>query len=323
MPRAARWSTAISWSCCDPPIMTIAVTGATGFVGQALLDAATKEGAVLRALTRKPQAPRKGVEWVRGDLADKAALARLVDGARAVVHIAGLTTAKDAAAFEAGNVTGTMAMVEAALAAGVPRFVHVSSLAAREPELSLYGGSKARGERVVKASGLDWTIVRPPAVYGPRDDAMFELFRSARFGVVPAVRAARTSLIHAEDLARLLLALVPGGDGATQQTFEPDDGRRGGWSQDELARAIGWAVGRGRVWVPALTPGMLEWAARGDMLVRRSKAKLTLDRAGYMAHPDWAASEAACVPPELWRPIIGTRDGLRQTAEWYRREGWF
>lgn len=303
--------------------MTIAVTGATGFVGQALLDEAFAQGLSLRALTRQPQTACDGVEWVRGDLADKTALASLVDGARAVIHVAGLTTAKNAAEFEAGNVTGTLALVEAALTAGVPRFVHVSSLAAREPELSLYGGSKARGERVVRASGLDWTIVRPPAVYGPRDDAMFELFRSARWGVVPAVRGGRTSLIHAEDLARLLLALVPGGEGVTLCTFEPDDGRTGGWRQDELARAIGWAVGRARIWVPGLTRDMLEWAARGDVLLRRDKAKLTLDRAGYMAHPDWAASAGAAVPAQLWRPTIETRDGLRQTAEWYRREGWF
>lgn len=302
--------------------MTIAVTGATGFVGQALLDAAAAEGCGLRALTRRPQPALAGVEWISGDLADKAALARLVEGASAVIHVAGLTTAKDAAAFEAGNVIGTLAVVEAALAAGAPRFVHVSSLAARLPELSLYGGSKARSERVVKASGLDWSIVRPPAVYGPRDDGMFELFRSARLGVVPAVRGARTSLIHAEDLSRLLLALVPGGEGITHQTFEPDDGRPGGWGQDELARAIGWSVGRARVWVPGLSRGMLELAARGDMLLRRGKAKLTLDRAGYMAHLDWAVSEGAAVPAALWKPQVETRTGLRQTAEWYRREGW-
>lgn len=302
--------------------MTLAITGATGFVGQTLLDVATGDRLSLRALTRRPQAERAGVEWVQGDLADRAALRQLVEGARAVIHIAGLTTAPDAATFEAGNVTGTLALVEAALAAGVPRFVHVSSLAAREPELSLYGDSKARGERVVKASALDWTIVRPPAVYGPRDDAMFELFRSARWGVVPAVAGARTSLIHAEDLVRLLLALVPGGEGVTHRTFEPDDGRAGGWGQDELARAIGWAVGRARIWVPGLTGGMLDWAARGDELLRRGKAKLTRDRAGYMAHPDWVVSEGAGVPPDLWQPKIETRAGLRSTAEWYRREGW-
>lgn len=302
--------------------MTIAVTGATGFVGQAVLDAAARQGLGLRALTRRSQPQRAGVAWVQGDLADKAALRQLVSGARAVIHIAGLTTAPDAETFEAGNVTGTLALVEAALEAGVPRFVHVSSLAAREPELSLYGGSKARGERVVKASGLDWTIVRPPAVYGPRDDALFELFRAALWRVVPAVRGGRTSLIHAEDLARLLLALVPGGESVTHRTFEPDDGRLGGWQQDELARAIGWAVGRARVWVPGLTRGMLDWAACGDELVRRGRAKLTRDRAGYMAHPDWVVSEGAGVPPAVWRAQVETREGLRATAEWYRREGW-
>jgi len=302
--------------------MTIAVTGATGFVGQTLLDVAAAKGVELRALTRKPQTARTGVEWVRGDLADRAALSRLVQGTSAVIHIAGLTTARDAAAFEAGNVAGTMAVVEAALAAGVPRLVHVSSLAAREPDLSLYGGSKARSERVVKASGLDWTIVRPPAVYGPRDDAIFELFRSARWGVVPVPSGGRTSMIHAEDLARLLLALVPGGEDVTHRIFEPDDGRRGGWQHDELARAIGWAVGRARIWVPGLSRRMLELAARGDTLLRGQKARLTLDRAGYMAHPDWVAGDQHRVPANLWAPLIETRQGLRSTAEWYRRQGW-
>jgi nucleoside-diphosphate-sugar epimerase len=299
--------------------VTLAVTGATGFVGQALLDSA--KGAEIRALARKPQAPRAGVEWVAGDLADKAALAALVQGTEAVIHVAGVTSAPGAAAFEAGNVAGTMALVEAALAAGVPRFVLVSSLAVREPGLSLYGASKARAERVVMASGLDWTLVRPPAVYGPRDTAMFELFRMARWGVLPVPAGGRTSLIHADDLARLLLALVPGGEGVTHCSFEPDDGRRGGWGNAELAHAIGWAVGR-RVRVIPLSARMLDWAARGDELVRRGKAKLTRDRAGYMAHPDWVVAHGARPPAGLWRPAVETRAGLRATAEWYRREGW-
>lgn len=299
--------------------MTLAVTGATGFVGQALLDAA--QGTEIRALARRPQAPRNSVAWVAGDLADRAALAALVAGAEAVIHVAGVTTARDAAAFEAGNVAGTLAVIEAARAAGVPRLVHVSSLAAREPDLSLYGASKAKSEKLVMASGLDWTIVRPPAVYGPRDAAMFELFRLARWGLMAVPAGGRMSLIHAEDLARLLVALVPGGEAATGRTFEPDDGRAGGWGNDELARAIGWAVGR-RVRVIPLSPGLLHRAARADELFRRRKAKLTVDRAGYMAHPDWVVSGGAQPPPDLWRPQVPTRDGLRATAEWYRREGW-
>ena len=301
--------------------MTIAVTGGTGFVGQALLDAAAVQGIAVRALARNPQPPREGVTWVAGDLADKAALAALVKGTEAVIHVAGVTTAIDAAGFEAGNVAGTMAMVEASIAAGVPRLVMVSSLSAREPDLSQYGASKARAEQVVKASGLDWTIVRPPAVYGPRDDAMFELFRAARWGIVPTPIQGRASLIHAQDLARLLLALVPGGEAVTHRNFEPDDGRTGGWSHYELARAIGWAVGR-RPWVLGLSPRTMRLAARADTRLRGAKAKLTLDRVGYLNHPDWAVSAAASVPTAIWRPKMETRQGLRNTAVWYREQGW-
>jgi nucleoside-diphosphate-sugar epimerase len=301
--------------------MTIAVTGATGFVGQALVDHARTQGVVVHALARKAQKRRDGVDWIAGDLADRRALARLVDGVEAVVHVAGLTSARDAAEFEEANVAGTLAVVEAALAAGVPRFIFVSSLSAREPGLSAYGASKARAERVVKASGLDWTIVRPPAVYGPRDRDMFELFRAAKWGFIPTPREGSTSLLHADDLARLLLALLPGGEGVSHQTFEPDDGRRGGWTHYELARAIGWALGR-RPKVIGLSKKTMEWAAKADGLLRGARARLTLDRVGYMTHPDWVVSLGGRVPAALWRPRIETRDGLKATAQWYRKEGW-
>ncbi|MFA7601854.1 MAG: NAD(P)H-binding protein [Novosphingobium sp.] len=301
--------------------MTIAITGGTGFVGQALIDHARARGMVVQALARKPQPRRDGVEWIAGDLADRRALVALVDGVEAVVHVAGLTTARHPADLEAANVAGTLAAIEAALAAGVPRFILVSSLSAREPGLSAYGASKARAERLVKASGLDWTIVRPPAVYGPRDKDMFELFRAAKWGVVPTPREGRASLIHVEDLARLLLALLPGGEGVSHQTFEPDDGRRGGWTHYELARVIGWAVGR-RAKVIGLSKRTMEWAAKADGMLRGAKAKLTPDRVGYMAHPDWVVSLGGRVPAALWRPRIETREGMKATARWYREAGW-
>lgn len=301
--------------------MTIALTGGTGFVGQALLDRAAEQGLAIRALARRPQAPRAGVEWVGGDLADKDALAALVAGAEAVIHVAGVVSAPDPAGFEHGNVTGTLGLVEAAVAAGAPRLVFVSSLAAREPNLSAYGASKLRAERVVKASGLDWTVVRPPAIYGPRDRDMFELFRAAKWGVIPAPKHGRASMLHVDDLARLLLGLIPGGEDVTHAVFEPDDGRDSGWSHYEMARAIGWAVGR-RPFVLGLTPAAMQRAARIDTALRRGKAKMTPDRASYFSHPDWVVSHGAQPPEELWRPEIPTRDGLRATAEWYRAAGW-
>ncbi len=301
--------------------MTIALTGGTGFVGQAVLECAAAKGLGVRALTRSPQQPRDGVTWIAGDLADRKALRKLVRGAEAVIHVAGLVNAPGPAEFEAGNVAGTLALIEAAVKAGVPRFVFVSSLAAREPGLSAYGRSKARAERLVKASGLDWTIVRPPAVFGPRDKDMFELFRAAKWGVVPTPKEGRTSVLHAADLAQLLLALVPGGEAVTQHIFEPDDGKRGGWGHYELARAIGWAIGR-RPKVLGLSRRTMEWAAKADGMLRGSRAKLTLDRVGYMTHPDWVVTLGARVPFEVWRPRIDTREGLKATARWYREVGW-
>ena len=297
----------------------LAVTGATGFVGQALLDQAVADGVRVRALVRRPQAPRAGVEWIIGGLGDDAALRHLLRGAEAVIHVAGVVN--DAAEFERGNVAGTLSLIEAAKAEGLTRLIYVSSLSAREPALSAYGASKARAEKLVLASGLDWTIVRPPGIYGPRDVDYFEMFRLARWGVMPVPpRSGRASIIHVADLARLLLAVVPGGEGVSHETFEPDDGRAQGWSHYELARTIGWAIGR-RPWVLHLSPAWLNRAARADRLLRGKKARLTADRVGYLTHPDWVVTAQRRPPAGLWRPQVPTREGLKQVAQWYRDAG--
>lgn len=299
----------------------VALTGATGFVGKATLAALARSGATVRALARAIPDDRSGAEWVQGSLGDRASLARLVDGAETVIHVAGLTTAPDAAAFDAANVAGSLALADAAAQAGVPRFVFVSSLAAREPELSAYGASKAKAEKVVAASGLDWTTVRPPGVYGPWDRDYLEMFRLANRGLVPVPPPGRSSLIHVSDLADLLVALVPGRSETSHRTFEPDDGHAGGWGHRELARLIGWAVGK-RPLVVHMSPALLSVASRADRLVRRGKARLTADRVGYMVHPDWVAREEYGVPEEIWTPRMPTRDGLKATARWYREQGW-
>jgi UDP-glucose 4-epimerase len=313
--------------------VTIAVTGGTGFVGQAVIEQACRQGLSLKALARREQAPCEGVEWVPGDLADRAALARLVAGADAVLHIAGVVNTPDPMGFHLGNVTGTEALVEAAKVAGVRRFVFVSSLAAREPGLSKYGQSKRHAEEVVQASGRDWTIVRPPAIYGPRDREILELFRAARWGVVPLPPQGRASIVHVEDLARLLVILVASSSGCEalpeaepvgqtrNQVFEPDDGHGGGWSHRELAKAIGEAVGR-PVWAPATPQIVMKAAAWLDCRLRGRSAKLTPDRVGYMCHPDWVSRPDKAPPADLWRAEIPTRDGLIDTAAWYREHGW-
>jgi len=300
--------------------MKIAVTGGTGFVGSHVIDAALAAGHEVRALTRRAQDPRERVAWISGSLDDREALKALVDDADAVIHVAGVINAPDAAGFEHGNVAGTLAMLATATAGGIRRFVHVSSLAAREPKLSLYGASKARAEELVESSGLDWAIVRPPAVYGPGDKETLELFKMAKRGLVLLPPKGRVSLIHVDDLARLLLALTARGT-PKRLIIEPDDGTPGGWTHKEFAKALGEAVGRRNVSLSTPRP-LMRFGAFVDRLIRRSRAKLTPDRAAYFSHPDWVVSSGHCPPPELWHPGIETHQGLAATARWYRDRGW-
>ena len=300
--------------------MKLAITGGTGFVGSHLLDVALAEGHAVTALTRRDQPARSGLVWVNGDLQDRNALHRLVDGADAIIHVAGTISAPNAAGFEKGNVEGTLAMLAAATAGGVRRFIHVSSLAAREPKLSLYGGSKAKAEQLVHSSGLDWAIVRPPAVYGPGDKETLELFRMAKLGLMLMPPKGRVSVIHADDLARLLVALA-GPSVPSNMLIEADDGKPGGWTHREFARALASAVGT----KPAIlsSPGiLLRAAAHLDQWWRGEKAKLTTDRAAYFSHRNWVIEPKRACPPQLWQPKIETVEGLRQTADWYREQGW-
>lgn len=303
----------------EPPI---ALTGGTGFVGQAVCDLAEQQGIAAKALARKvPDDARANIEWVQGDLANAEALSGLCKDAAAIIHIAGLTNTPDPEQFDFVNVEGTANIIKAAKSAGVKRLVFVSSLSAREPKLSRYGASKAKAEELVQASGLDWTIVRPPAVYGPRDDDMFELFRTAKWGFVPLPPSGATSIIHVHDLAHLLVNLVPNVPSLRRKIFEPDDAREGGWSHKELGKAIGAAMGR-KVFAPHLPAGVLRAAAGVDRLLRMDGAKLTADRVGYMTHPNWVARSDRAVPAEVWTPQIAGEEGLKQTSEWYRVEGW-
>ena len=296
----------------------IAITGGTGFVGKTLIEHAVQAGHEVRALARRSQADIPGVTWVSGALDTPAALDSLVRGADAVIHVAGVVNAPDRAGFAAGNIAGTQAIVDAATAAAVHRFVHVSSLAAREPALSDYGWSKAGAEHVVEASSLDWTIVRPTAIYGPGDMEMRDMFRLAKRGLALLPPPGRISVIEVGDFARLLLVLAETDPGRV--ILEADDGVEGGWTHDAFARAIGAAVGQ-RVLPLALPKGLLSLAAKGDRLVRGPKAKLTADRVGYLSHPDWTVDPARRPDPALWQAEVPMAKGLAATAAWYRTNG--
>jgi uncharacterized protein YbjT (DUF2867 family) len=301
--------------------MRIAMTGGTGFVGGHAIAAARARGHAVAALARREQPARDGVNWVRGDLSDLPALRRLVEGADVVVHIAGVVNARTPAGFFEGNVAGTAAM---RAAAGTLPFVHVSSLAAREPSLSRYGASKRQAEDVVRGCAGPWAMVRPPGVYGPGDHDLLALFRAVKGGVVP-LPAGDAAMIYGPDLGECLVALaedLAGPARAAGGVFEVDDGSPG-LSQAALARAIAGALGR-RVRVVPVPGVALKLGAAVDTLLARASGglpKLSFDRARYLAHPDWTTDSRPIRTLGLWAPRHGLADGLRLTADWYREQG--
>lgn len=302
---------------------TIAITGATGFVGSHLIEQAVAQGFHVKALTRRPQPSITGVEWIEGSLDTPDKLLQLTNNSNAVIHVAGVINARTDAEFEHGNVTGTAAIMAAAHSNSVKRFIHISSLAAREPSLSAYGRSKAKSEALLTASSCDWTIVRPPAIYGPRDKETFELFKMAKRGVVLLPPAGSLSVIHALDLADLLIALAAPAT-ESQRILEPDDGKENGWEHRLFARAIGQAIGR-NVCPVSLPAPLIRLGASLDTGLSRMTGrlpKLSHDRASYFCHPDWVASEEKRPDKAVWQPQISTKKGLADTASWYRNAGW-
>ena len=191
----------------------VAVTGATGFIGTHLLHRLRLDGVAVRALTRTPRsaADTDQLTWITGDLVEGRGVEQLVDGVDAVVHCAGAVRGARATDFDAINVAGTGRLAAAAAAAGVTRGLALSSLAAREPQLSMYASSKRRGEAVLSDGPVPWTLLRPPAVYGPGDTELTPLFALMLRGlaVVPS-HSGRTSLIYVTDLVRAHLRVAHG-----------------------------------------------------------------------------------------------------------------
>lgn len=306
----------------------IAVTGASGFIGRHLVRAL--EGrARLRLLVRRPDAALAGeeVEILEGALESEAALLDLVADTEVVIHAAGAIRARDRAHFEAVNATATARLARAAATVGVRRFLLVSSLAARAPEVSAYAWSKARAEEELRrfAGAMEIAIIRPPAVYGPGDRATLEIFRGLARGrlVVPAAREGRFSLIFVEDLAALLAHLceAPWPPGLT---LEPDDGHPGGYRWRDLADRAAAASGR-PVRLLLLPPAAGRLVASTSELFARITGKAPLlpaDKLGEFYHSDWLCRPEGLEQVAGWRPRVTFAEGLGRTLAWYRAAGW-
>lgn len=310
------------------------MTGASGFVGGALAERLLAGGWGVRALVRRPDAEaaqaleRRGAVLVSGALEDPDSLERLVAGADTVVHAAGLVKARDRAEFLAVNLEGTRRMVEAALAAEPrPRFLLISSLAAREPEVSAYAASKRAGEELLAeaGAGLERCVLRPPGVYGPGDRVTLTLFRQLWHGflLTPAGRRGRFSLLHVQDLAAAIERLLAGG-GWDGGILELDDGREGGYGWTDLAEAAGRHLGR-RVRLVSVPLGLLWLPAKLNQRLQRSLGRASVFTPGKLRelfHPDWVARASPDSPLGDWQARFTFESGFPATLEWYRARDW-
>jgi nucleoside-diphosphate-sugar epimerase len=304
-------------------VALIALTGGTGFIGQRLIPILIAQGHEVRALTRKVQDALIGVTWVEGDLDNKDALAQLCTGCESVIHMAGVIKGLNAADFERGNVSGTANILAAAAAAGASRFLYISSLAARAPKLSHYSRSKAAAEDIVRDALLDWTILRPPGVYGPGDRETFALFKAARGALLPiAAGKQRMSWIYVDDLcAAILAALAPA---LRHQMVEVDDGA-GGYTQRQFAIAIAKSVG-GSPAIIALPKFIILAVAVVHQLLGRYKARavmLTPSKVGEIFYDDWTVHDRVLTKLTGWRPQVTLAIGLKQASSWYKTQKWF
>jgi nucleoside-diphosphate-sugar epimerase len=300
-----------------PAETCVGVTGATGFIGRRLCAWLVHAGYRVRALMRGRPTAIRGIQWVAGELGERRSLAELADGCAAVVHCAGAVRGATAADFHGPNVDGVANLLYALTTASPgARLLHVSTLAARHPGLSHYAASKRAGEELALGAGLNATVLRPPAVYGPGDRELLPLLRGLHrgLGVVPG-HTGRFALIAVDDLVAAIGAWLvrPDADG---ECYEVHDGAaRGGYSWDEVLRAMETVRG-GRVVAIRVPEAVLAAVAGASLAYHRVIGRapmLTPGKVRELYFPDWTCSNERFSARTGWLPRIDLIGGLRDT----------
>ncbi len=305
-----------------------AVTGATGFVGSHIVQALSNDGWRLRLLVRRQPDLDLGVQPVqraRDKLNDSEALRALVRGADAVIHVAGAIKARSREDFMAVNAEGTRRVVAAReeVAPGA-NLIMLSSLAAREPQLSHYAASKAAGEAHLRNVGGRWSVLRPSAIYGPGDRETLTVFKMARMPLHPLLNGpeARVCLVNVADVVSAIATVLRGG--VAPGTYEVSDMRYDGYAWREIVEAACASRGcRARpVRVPSAVVRTLGRLGDIGAHVSGSAEMLTSQKVREILHQDWSSDPEAQLPPHLWTPSVGVYDGFREAVAWYRNSGW-
>ncbi len=320
--------------------LPIGVTGGTGFVGSHLINTLCAAGIRPRVLVRNSDSPRWiagcQVDWVEGSLEDSDALDRLVEGVGTVFHLAGVLRGANENDFMAGNRDGTARLL-ASMEHLAPdaRVIHVSSQAAVGPSdatigatveaelrpISAYGRSKAAAEAKVRAFNGRWVILRPPAIYGPRDSDIFEFFRMASRGLLAAPSGdRRLTIAHVGDVVRAVIAVADVGRhegiyhvGATE-----------GMAMDAMLREIATA-GDVKARLVRIPPWALKAAGAGASVLRMAgmhQIPLSRDKVDEILARHWVLeTRTSRERLELPDPLPFDA-GARMTWLWYRNAGW-
>ena len=337
------------------------VTGGTGFIGSHLVEHLIDQGYRVTCLIRKtsnlrwlkhllaaplypPASGGKGgaqVELVTGDLHDSDALVDHVRDADLVFHLAGLTKAPDAATYDRVNAEGTKHLIEACLGAqtSLDRFVYCSSLAAVGPSsnatpkaedvtpqpLTDYGSSKLKGEMIVReyADRLPITIVRPPAVYGPRDADIFLFFQMINRGVIPILGDADKllSLVHVKDLvAGIYTAAIS--ERAIGETYFLTDGDIHTWRGIERVIADVLEKRPLKVKVPFFLLDCISILTEIVAKITRQTPTLNRQKVQDLKQRFWICDSTKAQKELSYRPVYSLEKGIQETADWYRANGW-
>lgn len=327
--------------------MKVLITGATGFVGSHVVDVLLERGHEVFFIARSTSNMRwldgKSVTRVEGSLFDVDSLSHAVTGMDALIHVAGLTAAKNEAEFRRGNLDATQNLIDAIRAynPGLQRFVHTSSLTVCGPAPSLeqprtedqedlrpltaYGRTKKLAEDAVRAAhDIPWTIVRPPAVYGPRDAAILSFFQAVHKGLATLIGFgdSRVSLVHARDLARgIVLAMeIPA---AHQQTYFITSDEFYSWPQ--IVDVTKTAMRKSFV-LPLRLPHALVLGIAGTVgffgKLSGKPPVLDYEKGLDLIQPYWICSSDKARRELGYRQEISLEDGIRETVQWYREYKW-
>lgn len=298
----------------------VAITGATGFIGHVLVQRLIQDGWIVRALTRINRSSNcKSLQWVQGDLNNLTALHHLIDDAEFVIHGAATVRGSSFQEFADTNIKGTKNLLSAITQKKQsPRFLLISSLAARQPELSWYAQSKYLSEQelIENTEPMQWTIFRPTAVYGPGDKEIRPLFQAMRRGLFPVVGkiSNRFGLIHVYDLVAAIEAWLAA-EQNIQGIFELDDGTPGGYSYQGLTE-LAQQVWRHPVHCIAIPDPLIRSIALANLWLAglfHYSPMLTPGKVNELQHPDWVCDNTPLLH-ELpgWHPSIRLQDVLSE-----------